>query len=111
MPRFNVRLGVTFQSSWKYRLWINEPGSQAASSRVYCAWLTEPRRKPAKSFPVRGTVLPLGWRPAVMPANEKLPLGLPVCVLFSRLSSISYPILKAWDPDNFDKSSRQDNGS
>ena len=50
-------------------------GSQLANCVVNVAWATWPRRNPAKVFPVRGAATPFGCRPAVMPANEKAPLG------------------------------------
>src|ERR1017187_6424281 len=77
-PRFKVRVGDTFQSSWKYTLLILSRGSQLAVGTEKLAVLTEPSMKEARRIPpvlamvcVPDPVSPLA------PSNVNTPLGLP----------------------------------
>ena len=59
-PRFRVRFFVTFQSSWRYRLWMVSCGSQVVVYEVKFAARTYPSSNPASRLPVLGDGLPVG---------------------------------------------------
>src|SRR4051794_6773889 len=77
-----------------------ERGSQLVSSALAVTLVAYPVRNPAKSIPVFGIAVPLGWSPAVdgvaLFAPPKLKLvNRAKFAEFSRYRRISYPNLNA----------------
>src|SRR6478752_4910547 len=72
-PRFKVRFGRTFQSSWKYREWIQLRGRALSRFLVMLKLETAPTMSWERALPpVFGMLLPLAFKPLV-PARVNVP--------------------------------------